>query len=101
MILLLSKGETDEESFFFITLVSVLCMLLLASCVSTAESEDMSYLTPVKEELDPEEPYDAYHHGLFHNQTCTYSTTLRDGNTEYPVGRRLLPARRSSPMISR
>ena len=75
-----------KKSFFVITLVSVLCMLLLASCVSTAESEDMSYLAPVKEELDPEEPYDAYHHGLFHNQTCTYSTTLRDGNTEYPVG---------------
>ena len=68
-----------------------LCMLLtsvfaqgLAEAVVEA-NEDTSYLVPVKAELDPENPYAAYHYGLFHNQKCTYSTTLREGNTEFPV----------------
>ena len=65
-------------------------IVLLASCdPSSTEQDNVSeggILTPVKGNLDPKKPYDAYHHGLFDDQSYTYSTTYRDGDVKYPVG---------------
>ncbi len=65
-------------------------IVLLASCDPSSTKQDNvsegGILTPVKGNLDPKKPYDAYHHGLFDDQSYTYSTTYRDGDVKYPVG---------------
>lgn len=69
----------------FAVLSLVLVIFLVACNPSSSTKPEGPELSAVYGKLDASYPYDAYHYGLFDNQTTTFSTTYRDGNAKYPI----------------
>ena len=74
-----------KKSIKFVSLSLLLIVLITACNPSTAKEPEGPELSAVYGKLDASHPYDAYHYGLFDNQTTTFSTTYRDGNAKYPI----------------
>ena len=68
-----------------LTVFVLLALILqIAPCAAT-EADGGIKLAPVKEQLDPYKPYDAYQYGLFEDQSIEITSTYRNGDSAYPV----------------